>query len=360
MVDELELVSQLKDAEPLRPDAFEHARVALREVMAERGPGPEPEVADRARAGRPRRRTLSTRGRAGVGIGIGVAAAAAAALVISGLQPAGNPARPHVAAAPSHGMSARLLTLAAAIKASDGPTPGNATLVIRTQTNGSNPPEVNYDLYTDSGAYYWAPAESGLPQAIADHENLANGADGREVAAALYAVNGNLTTARARMVNATPNPFGLDGYHASGQETQQRTAAEKAGPRPVPVNGSTSVAPPAGAQRQDDINNYLWNNCIDALTEGAGNPQVRAGVLRLLATVPQVTVRSSATGGQPVLTLTAGAALFAGVAQQVLTLSASTGMPVSSVSGVPGQTPSSVVTYQVTRVTLASIAAGRF
>jgi hypothetical protein len=361
MLDELELVGRLKDVEPLRPEAFEHARAALREAMAAGGPGPVAEL-DRARDRGPRRRILSTRGRAGVGIGIGVAAAAAAALVISGLQPAGTSARPHAASAAAHEGNARLLTLAAAIKASDGPAPGNATLVVRTQTNGSNPPEVGYDLYTDSGDYYWAPEESGLPQAIADHENLADGADAREVAAALYAVNGNLTTARARMVNATPNPFGFDGNHNhnQGQETKQKSAAVNATPRPVPLNGSTSAAPPSGVQRQDDISNYLWNNCVDALTEGAGNPQVRVGVLRLLATVPQVMVRSSAIGGQPVLTLTAGTALFAGVVQQVLTINAVTGMPVSSVSGVPGQAPSSVVTFQVSRVTLASIAAGKF
>jgi hypothetical protein len=51
-----------------------------------------------------------------------------------------------------------------------------------------------------SGDYYWAPTESGLPQAIAGHEGssqLDHSQGKREVAAALYAVHGNITTARA-------------------------------------------------------------------------------------------------------------------------------------------------------------------
>jgi hypothetical protein len=66
------------------------------------------------------------------------------------------------------------------------------------------------------------------------------------------------------------------------------------------------------------------------------------------------------TDGQRTLTLTAGTALFGGLTQQVLTINARTGIPVSSVSGVPGQKPSSIVTFRVSRVTVAAIAAGRY
>ena len=267
--------------------------------------------------------------------------------------PAVSSTRPPVKA-----MRSPLTTLAAFIQASEKPPPGNATLVISTQTNGSSPPQVGANLYTDSGAYYWAPAESGLPEAIADHENLANGVDAREVAAALYAENGDLATARIQMVNATPNPFGLGSAGTGAGQGRKNSAAIKAARRYHEIKAHST--PPTRADRQEEIDNYIWNNCVDALTEGAGNPQVRAGVLRLLSTVPEVTVSHSVTDGQPTLTLTAGRALFAGIVQQVLTINAKTGIPISSVSGIPGQKPSSVVTFRVSRVTVADIAAGDF
>jgi hypothetical protein len=164
------------------------------------------------------------------------------------------------------------------------------------------------------------------------------------VAAALYAVNGDLATARERMVNATPNPFGLGASAPSGQDARKEVAAVQARLRHLGIRRKGPAKPPTGADLREDIDNYVWNNCVDALTEGAGNPQVRVGVLRLLSTVPEVTVGSSTTGGRPTLTLTAGTALFAGVTQQVLAIDAKTGVPVSSVSGIRGQQPSSVVT----------------
>ena len=51
--------------------------------------------------------------------------------------------------------------------------------------------------------------------------------------------------------------------------------------------------------------------------------------------------------------------MFGGDGKEVLTVSATTGLPVSSVSTTPG-VPAAVETYRVSRVTLASIKAGRF
>jgi hypothetical protein len=112
---------------------------------------------------------------------------------------------------------------------------------------------------------------------------------------------------------------------------------------------------------QADINEAIWGNSMSALTEGAGNPQVREGVLRLLSTIPDVTVANATTGGQPTLTLTAAPALMgAGLPAQVVTIDARTGMPISLVNGAPGQRYYSNTTYQVSRVTLAGVRAGRF
>ena len=115
---------------------------------------------------------------------------------------------------------------------------------------------------------------------------------------------------------------------------------------------------PNGQALQNLINDSVWDNAVDALNWGAANPEIRAGVLRLLSTIPQVTVVKSTTGGQPTLTLTAGPALNDG-GSQVLTIDARTGMPISSVVTLP-QVSTSVETFQVSRVTLADIKAGKF
>ena len=65
-------------------------------------------------------------------------------------------------------------------------------------------------------------------------------------------------------------------------------------------------------------------------------------------------------GSQPALTLTASAPALPPDYQEALTIDSSSGIPISFAGGVPGQTPSVIVTYQVSRVTLSAIAAGRF
>jgi len=251
--------------------------------------------------------------------------------------------------------------------ANDSALPGNASLVLSKQYNDSTVPDnVGYSLYTDSGDYYWSPAESGLPAAIAQHENIADGVDAKEKAAALYAVNGDLTTARDMMVNALPNPFALGLGPAGRKALQKKLAAQYAAnlrnPIYVKAFGKRKfVGIPTGKALQSGIDNYLWNNSVDALTQAGGNPQIRAGVLRLLSTVSAVTVGNSTTDGKPTLILTAGPEVFGGApSDQVLTIDAKTGIPIKSVGGIPGQAPSSVVTYQVSRVTVADIEAGKF
>jgi len=116
---------------------------------------------------------------------------------------------------------------------------------------------------------------------------------------------------------------------------------------------------PAAGSTVSPEDNYIWTNSQDALIAGSGNPQVRAGVLRILSTLPEVTVTSTTTGGQPTLTLRADAPAMPGNYQETLVIGAKTGIPVTFTGGVPGHTPDVTVTYQVTRVTLAGIAAGQ-
>jgi len=306
---------------------------------------------------RERRRLVSL---AAAGTALGVAAGVIA--VVPGHSPA--PRRTAAAGSASRraagpAVNSRLVSLAAFLQERSGSLPGNASLVIRTQTIGHAAPEVTYNLYTDRGAYYGGDSKSTLMAAIAGHDNMADGMDARETSAARYAVAGDLTTARQRMADATPNWFGL-GRSPAVQKRLWEKAAAAARPILRAKGIKTPLKQPTGQARQDDINNYVWNNSVDALTEGGGNPQIRAGVLRLLSTIPEVTVANSTAGGQPTLTLTAGPALFGGGSPQVLTINARTGVPIKSVFAAQGKVPPSVDTFRVSRVTLADIEAGKF
>ncbi|MGH3299103.1 MAG: hypothetical protein ACRDP7_45675 [Trebonia sp.] len=362
MVDEMDLVGQLKAAAPLRPDAYEQARTTLRAAMVT-APGAAPARGKRLSLAGRRRGSFGTAGKIGIGAGIGaVAAAVAVALVVTAAPRSAAPAGSSTGA--STGLAAQppavgspLVTLAADIKANGGSVPGNASLAIVTQVIGGKLMQVYYGLYTDGGALYSGDDKKTLVSAVNHQANQADSVDTREVAAARYAATGNLATARVQMVNATPNWFAL-GQGPAAQKAAWQKAMAASWPILKEKGVKTPPKEPTGKALQADIDSYVWNNSVDSLTWGAANPQIRAGVLRLLSTLPEVTVVKSTTGGQPTLTITAGPALFQG-GKQVLTINAKTGMPISSVVTLP-QVATSVETYQVSRVTLAGIKAGKF
>jgi hypothetical protein len=314
------------------------------------------EVAARQRH-RERRRIVSI---AATGAAVGTAAGVIA--VIPGHSSAPRSAAPTGAASQTPAVNSPLVSLAALIiKDSSGKLPGNASLIIRTQIQRGIPAEVSYNLYTDSGAFYGGGDKSSLMEAVAQHQNSADGIQAREVAAARYAVTGNLTTAREQMVNASPNDLGLGLSPAARQKIWEKARAgalqilkEKHAKLSFPVNA------PTGKALQADEDNSVWNNGVDALSAGAGSPQVRAGVLRLLSTVSGVTVADSTANGQRTLTLTAGPEVFGGGAEEVLTVNAQTGMPISAYFPAEGKVPADVQTFKVVRVTMADIEAGKF
>lgn len=356
-VDEMDLVHQALDVTPWDPEAYEQARTVLRGALARSGPLPEAApVRGRgfSRARDRRRGTLGARGKAGIGAGIAAVAAAAAVVLTttSAPQPAA-PARP-ASQAPAAG--SKLVSLAALIKASGGSLPGNASLVIDKQVNGGKLMQVVYALYTDSGDLYLGSDRKSLMAAVADHANQADGTNVREIAAARYAAAGDLATARVRMVNSLPNDFFLS-FAARKKIWEKGAAARQAMMRAKGIK--TPLTMPTGKALQYDIDNYLWTASTIALSWGAGDPEIREGVLRLLSTLPEVTVANSTADGQPTLTITAGGPLFGDGSDQVLTVNARTGIPISSVES-GGGLPTAVETNQVSRVTLAGIEAGKF
>jgi len=317
------------------------------------------------RARQRHRRSLALRGATAAG-----AAVLAVGGVVAAVHGAGGAATGTTASAPAAKASqtpvvnSKLVSLAAFVRASSGNLPGNASLVIQTDVGAPSPGNVTYNLFTDGGAYYGANNKKNLTAAVDHHENLAGSwLDARQVTeAARYAATGNLTTARERMLNATPEQFErlLRDSPAARKKLWAKDMAKvraifrAKGVKKLPAVPSVQIL-------QNDINYEIWYNSVNALTEGAGNPQVREGVLRLLSTIPQVTVANSTSGGQSTLTLTAAPALIGnGNPAQVVTINARTGMPISLVDGTPGQKLYSDTTYKVSRVTLAGVRAGRY
>ena len=326
---------------------------AFRHLVAEQPFTPDVSAIEH-RARRARRRDRIVRG--GIGAGV-VAAAAVAAVVVASAVPSA-PARPAQAGG-AHPASARasaspsapagtqqpLVLLAASVAAEPKPE-GDATLVERETTLAGQPTVKVWDLYTDDGRYFFSQTESGLPAQVQEDNNQGDGLFARELAAATYAVTGNLDTAALKMAwaaNTTPPPAWL--------------------------KAQVSKISSGGLQ----IDNYVWEGSEDALVAGSGNPQVRAGVLRLVSILPGVSVTHGTVDGQPTLTLTAGAAELglSGIDtadpkaetgasyQEAITINADTGVPLKFVGGTAGK-PATTVTYVVTRVTLADIAAGKF
>jgi hypothetical protein len=316
----------------------------LHELAASQPFEPDPAAIERRGRRYLRRRTALTR----AGLGASLAAAAALTVTIaaqpSGTRPGATAPRaagqPHGSASAGHPRTSAsaapgvtLTQLASYILAGGNPS-GDATLVIRKQSYPASPTVTVADLYTDSGEYFFAHSVSGLPAQIASDHNQGDGVFAREIAAAVYADHGDLSVAREKMAEA-PLP----------------------GKAPAPP--SKVLKGPDRGWTVSPEDNYIWENSMDALVAGSGNPQVRAGVLRILSTLRDVTVTSTTTDGQPTLTLRASAPAMPGNYQETLVIGAKTGVPVTFTGGVPGQAPGVTVTYQVTRVTLSKLAAGQ-
>jgi hypothetical protein len=278
------------------------------------------------------------------------AAALAAALVLSvggsgggaaGAGRLGQRVRPPQAALHHPGtVSSPLVRLADYVSGS-GPPAGNATLVARTTTTGSGNSVTVYDLYADNGQYFFSQAESGLAGQVSGHHNIAGGLFAREIAAANLGATGDVQTAAQDMADA-PDPS----HVISPTQSVNRAA--------IAAKQAATGSPQAG----DLFDNWVWENSQDALIAGSGRPQVRAGVLRILATLPGVNVTHGTSAAQPTLVLTAGTPeLGAGYSEQ-LTINADTGVPIQFIGGPPGGTPAATVDYAVSRVTLGNLPSG--
>jgi hypothetical protein len=329
----------------------------LRELASGQPFAPDIDAIGR-RARQLHRRGRALRGATVAGAGIGAVAAGVAVVLAASSTQRPSPGTGSATRPPA--VHATLASLAADIQTRSGQQPGSAWLIIRTQAIGSRQPYVTYNLYTASGAMYVTDTRSQLRRAIARHQDLADGTEARQVAAARYAATGELTAARLRMINVTRNYLGLGLSPAAQKKVWAKgMAAARAIYREKGIKRQPTW--PTRKTIQEQADNLVWINSVDALSEGGGSPQVRAGVLRLISTISGVTVANSMTRGQHSLTITAGPEVFGGQGKLVLTINARTGMPISSRVGDLGpKTPPSLETYQISRVTLTGIEGGRF
>jgi hypothetical protein len=315
----------------------EHLGAAFRDLVAEQPFTPDVSAIEH-RARQARRRDRIARG--GIGAGVLAVAAVAAVGVASAVPsaPAGtaqaggaHPAKTGASAAPAGSADAQspLVRLAAYVAAEPAPK-GDATLV--ESQSGIN----RWDLYADDGRYFFSLTEAGLSAQVKKNNSDPGTSDELrlEIAAATYAVKGNLDTAALKMASPFATPDGV--FASVGDEDAQ-----------------------------------AWENCVEVLVAGSGNPQVRAGVLRLVSSLPDVTVTPGTAGGQPTLTLT-GESGYDGPKNgpkargegpdryEALTINADTGIPLefAVTLGSAHKLVGPPITYVVTRVSLAGIAAG--
>ncbi|NVI90829.1 hypothetical protein [Actinomadura sp. BRA 177] len=347
MIDEMDLLRDLRDAEPVRPRAYEEARGALRSAMAAEG------------TASPRRARWSMRRTVGFSAAALVAASAATALVVTS---AGTPGEPPAEPATGTGTGNPILTqLVAEISPVQAKAPGDATLVVRNKLPTSDKvTDYGADLFTDSGIYYWGVDKNELKKAVADKD----GGDDvykRPIAAALYAVKGDIDTARARMMAANlpaGEKLDFDVTHDKTLISKLKAKAKAEHKQYVPPKPLTE------AQKKGIIDNRLWMNSTDAMITAPTNPQVRAGALRVLATMPHVKVAKTTTDGKPTLTLS-NRWTFTSIDRSKskgvdkLVINASTGQPIAMSTKGSDMTDVTIY-YHTARVEIADIRAGKF
>ncbi len=302
---------------PLTPTATAHARTALLDRVAV-GDVETPLLDDR-RAGTGRQKRRGRRGaRALV-----MAAAVVVALAVGFSVLLSGPQSEQVGASPLMRLSARV--------ADEQVPAGDATLVVREQTGPGAPRQVGYDLSLDDGRYFYGSTPEELAAAVTGGAEQ-DGWLARVTTAAADAVELPIDEARTRMANAALDP-------SVGSESSR--APDE------PVDPKIASAAPMDPTRHLEGN--IWTNSLDALVLASGRPDVRAGVLRLLATCGDVTVVDGTKDGRPTLVLTARH--FPDGYQEQLTIDASSGVPIELIGGSVGADPDIVMTYRSSRVT---------
>jgi len=347
-MDEMDLMKKLSDVPSPSPEAYDRARTALQSAMTE----PVATVV------RPKR--WFSWPRASIAA---VGAAAVAAAVVMGTTGGSVPAVPSPQAAAPPVVDSPLVKLASEVKAGAA-LPGDSSLVIGTKTAPDGSPYVYYTVYSDTGQIFKGDSPKTLATSVIKNDDQVRPFDAKVMAAARQAATGDVEKARVAMVTAAGNALGLGLSPAEADKAwadAQADVAEtfrKAG-KPVPAPKPR----PTGKELESLIGNHLWSNTTYALFIGAANTEIRAGVLKLLATLKEVTVGETDVDGQRALTINTSPDILGGDASAVLTINADNGLPIRDevfpAKNSPQPSKYAVVTYKSSRVTLADVSAGK-
>ncbi|MEV6875308.1 hypothetical protein [Amycolatopsis sp. NPDC051128] len=335
-------MKKLRDVPSPGPEAYDRARTALRTAMGEPA----------ATVVRPKRWFSWPK----VSVAA-VGAAAVAAAVVMGMSGGSVPAGPSDAA--PQAVEAPLVKLASAVQAA-GTQPGDASLIINTKFGPDDKPDLYYTLYTDKGQQFTGDSAKTLGDAVAQgHAEPATPYDGKVMAAARLAAKGDVDKARIAMITASNNVLGVGLSPAEAEKAWAAYQAENAERfrklgKPVPAPKPR----PTGKDLENLVNNHLWSNTEHALFANAADSEVRAGVLKLYATIPDMVVGKTNVDGQAALTLTPPPAILGGGAD-VLTINADNGLPIREEITSAESSKRYVVNYKSSRVTLADVAAGK-
>ncbi|HTX12638.1 MAG TPA: hypothetical protein VME22_28735 [Solirubrobacteraceae bacterium] len=299
------------------------------------------------------------RRRAGGLAAAGVVAVAAVVLFVTSgtTRPAASP-RVSIAVAPfitSHGTMPSgaiaaaptpLMRLAADVhRLSSPPQPGDATLVVRdTFLDGQHVIDGavygGYDLYTDSGQYYYAPDSLAQLQQIFDTHQVVidSGNEAHRLDVLAGAAGDTPAQARAALLSTEPN----DGRGPT-------PAQEKAFLRQLPPRLRSRFE---AAARHPDLrlseDSEIWGDATEALAVGAGRPDVRAAAIKALSTLEGVTQTSTRVDGVSALKVS----FPDGNYLEQIWLDATTGVPIEEKDG-----DNSATAYAVERVTATQLPA---
>jgi hypothetical protein len=333
----------------------------LRQLVSTQPFSPDIETIGQRARKKQRQRTMAVRGAVSAGAAVVVAGGVFTAVHGTGSTGTTATASPKVSPSSSVSGASQLMSLAASVTSASSSQSGDASFVVMSPSLGGTALPSTYNIYADNGALYMASSESDLSTEVSGGGVITDSTEASEVAAAKAAASADVTTAREQMA-AILSPLEEKGVWQEERQKSwikfvQSAALEQ---QVLKANPGISTDASAGKDTQDVTGSAIWNASVDALTAGAGNSQVRAGVLRLLATVPGITVTKSTTGGEATLTLSASSAVLDGGTPEVLTIDAATGAPVEFTAAAGQGLQAAKATYQVTRVTLAGVEKGNF
>ncbi|HEY1698827.1 MAG TPA: hypothetical protein VGG75_03810 [Trebonia sp.] len=337
-------------------------RHELRELVSAQPFSPDTDVIGQRARKKKHQRAVATRSAVSAGAAVVVAGGVFGAVHGTGSTATTTAASPPASPSSSVSGASQLMSLAASVTSASSSQSGDASFVVMSPSLGGTALSSTYNIYADNGALYMASSESDLSAEVSGGGVITDPVEASEVAAAKAAASGDITVAREKMA-AILSPFEEKGVW---QEERQKSWIKAIVSDPakfqqvLKANPGVSTDASAGQDTQDVTDSAIWNASVDALTAGAGNSQVRAGVLRLLATVPGITVTKSTTGAEATLTLSAGSAVLDGGTPEVLTVDATTGSPVEFTAAAGQGVQAAKATYSVTRVTLAGVEKGSF